>query len=206
MAYEYLTDLFGSNEDGTPKALTASQLVDAISANKNISIVNLKEGGYVSAEKFSRMEGERNALQEKLQQGGGHYQQELDEARQQIADLQGQLNGQIRKGALKDYLNGFKFTSSLAKEGILAAMEKDESICMAGDELIGADKAMEKLSAKYADAFIAEEEPKQPEAGAVAPNFTSTGSMASRKPEKMGLLEAMRYKNQHPNADISTLF
>ena len=47
MAYEFLKNLFGKNEDGTPAALTADQLEAAITANKEISVVDLKAGGYV---------------------------------------------------------------------------------------------------------------------------------------------------------------
>lgn len=58
MAYDFLKKLFPANEDGTPKAMTFAELEAAISADKGISLVNLKDGGYVSQDKFDRKQQE----------------------------------------------------------------------------------------------------------------------------------------------------
>ena len=218
MAYEFIKGLFGTNEDGTPRALTADQLEAAIAENKDISIVNLKEGGYISADKYSRIEAERNSLQEQLKKAGtgsGTADQDLQAAKQQIEELQKQLQLQGRRSAISEYLSGYQFTSSFAKKGILAEMEKLDSVTVVDGELIGAEAALADLKARYAEAFK-EEEPVQagPDPGAAPPNmprFTSTSSLSGTgsNPKKSGpmtLSEAMRYKNEHPNADVSGLF
>lgn len=220
MAYEYIKSLFGTNEDGTPRALTADQLEEAIAGNKDLSIVNLKEGGYISSDKYSRVEAERNSLQEQLKKAGagsgaGAADQELQAARQQIKELQDQLQLQGRRSAISEYLSGCQFTSSFAKKGILAEMEKLDSVTVVDGELIGAEAALTDLKARYAEAFKAvEPAPAGPDPGAAPPNmprFTSTSSLSGTgsNPKKSGpmtLSEAMRYKNEHPNADVSGLF
>ena len=214
MAYEFLKGLFGTNDDGTPRALTADQLEAAIAENKDLSIVNLKDGGYISNDKYSRVEAERNSLQEQLKNAGagsGAADQELQAARQQIEDLQKQLQLQGRRSAISEYLSGCQFTSSFAKKGILAEMEKLDSITVVDGELIGAEAALTDLKARYAEAFKAEEPaPAGPDPGAAPPNlprFTSASSISGtgsnpKKSGNMTLSEAMRYKNEHPNADV----
>ena len=58
MALEYLKKLFPANEDGTPKAMTFEELEAAITADKGISLINLKDGGYVAQDKFDRKQKE----------------------------------------------------------------------------------------------------------------------------------------------------
>ena len=58
MAFEYLKKLFPTNEDGTPKAMTFEELEAAITADKGISLINLKDGGYVAQDKFDRKQKE----------------------------------------------------------------------------------------------------------------------------------------------------
>ena len=214
MAYEFIKGLFGTNEDGTPRALTADQLEAAIVENKDLSIVNLKDGGYISQAKYDRLNTEKDALQEQLKKAGagsGAADQELQAARQQIEDLQKQLQLQGRRSAISEYLSGCQFTSSFAKKGILAEMEKLDSITVVDGELIGAEAALTDLKARYAEAFKAEEPaPAGPDPGAAPPNlprFTSASSISGTgsNPKKSGtmtLSEAMRYKNEHPNADV----
>ncbi len=218
MAYEFIKGLFGTNEDGTPRALTADQLEAAIAENKDISIVNLKEGGYISADKYSRIEAERNSLQEQLKKAGtgsGTADQDLQAAKQQIEELQKQLQLQGRRSAISEYLSGCLFTSSFAKKGILAEMEKLDSVTVVDGELIGAEAALADLKARYAEAFKAEEPAPAGQDPAASPlnmpRFTSTSSLSGTgsNPKKSGpmtLMEAMRYKNEHPDADVSGLF
>lgn len=218
MAYEFLKGLFGTNDDGTPRALTADQLEEAIAGNKDLSIVNLKDGGYISQAKYDRLNTEKDGLQEQLKKAGagsGAADQELQAARQQIEDLQKQLQLQGRRSAISEYLSGCQFTSSFAKKGILAEMEKLDSITVVDGELIGAEAALTDLKARYAEAFKAEEPaPAGPDPGAAPPNFprfTSASSLSGtgsnpKKSGPMSLMEAMRYKNEHPDADVSGLF
>lgn len=73
MAFEYLKKLFPTNEDGTPKAMTFDELEAAITADKGISLINLKDGGYVAQDKFDRK------------------QKELEQARASIETLNGTI-------------------------------------------------------------------------------------------------------------------
>ena len=73
MAFEYLKKLFPTNEDGTPKAMTFDELEAAITADKGISLINLKDGGYVAHDKFDRK------------------QKELEQARASIETLKGTI-------------------------------------------------------------------------------------------------------------------
>ena len=73
MAFEYLKKLFPTNEDGTPKAMTFDELEAAITADKGISLINLKDGGYVAQDKFDRK------------------QKELEQARASIETLKGTI-------------------------------------------------------------------------------------------------------------------
>lgn len=73
MAFEYLKKLFPTNEDGTPKAMTFEELEAAITADKGISLINLKDGGYVAQDKFDRK------------------QKELEQARASIETLNGTI-------------------------------------------------------------------------------------------------------------------
>lgn len=67
MAYEFLRKLFGTPKEGEqPKAMTADELVAAIEADKGLSLVNLKDGGYVSTEKFNAKETELKGVQAQL--------------------------------------------------------------------------------------------------------------------------------------------
>ena len=64
--YEFLKALFGTNEDGTPVALTFEQLSERLAANKDVKIANLAEGGYVSKDKYEAKETELTGVKEQL--------------------------------------------------------------------------------------------------------------------------------------------
>ena len=64
--YEFLKKLFGVTEDGQPVALTYEQLAEALTANKELKLVNLADGGYVSKEKFDAKETELAGVRDQL--------------------------------------------------------------------------------------------------------------------------------------------
>ena len=62
MAYEFLKKLFGTPKDEEePKAMTYEELEAAIDADKDIQVVDLKAGEYVSKEKFDAKNTELKA-------------------------------------------------------------------------------------------------------------------------------------------------
>ena len=87
MAYDFLKKLFPANEDGTPKAMTFEELEAAISADKGISLVNLKDGGYVSQDKFDRKQQELAQAQSSIETLNGTIAKnttDLEELQNQI--------------------------------------------------------------------------------------------------------------------------
>lgn len=92
MAYDFLKKLFPANEDGTPKAMTFEELEAAISADKGISLVNLKDGGYVSQDKFDRKQQELVQAQSSIETLNGTIAKnttDLEELQNQIKAAEG---------------------------------------------------------------------------------------------------------------------
>lgn len=92
MAYDFLKKLFPTNEDGTPKAMTFEELEAAISADKGISLVNLKDGGYVSQDKFDRKQQELAQAQSSIETLNGTIAKnttDLEELQNQIKAAEG---------------------------------------------------------------------------------------------------------------------
>jgi hypothetical protein len=234
MAYEFLKKLFGTNEDGTPKALTAEELEAAITADKGISVVDLKAGGYVSQAKYDRLETEKTGLQTQLTEASNKlksFQTEdgktIEDIRKEAADwktkydtdtkaLQDKLSAQERSHLIDQYLNGTEFTSRFAKKEIKNLLEGAKELSVKDGQLVGADDLMKGFRKDYADAFKADPDPAgdsgtdHAAAGGVNPNFTSGTSMNGGNPKKggkgMSLFEAMKYANEHPDVDPATLF
>ena len=241
MAYEFLTNLFGKNEDGTPASLTADQLVAAITANKDISVVDLKAGGYISQAKYDRLSTEKDGLQTQLTDATNQLKafksedgKTIDDIRKDVQDwetryntdtkaLRDQLTAQERSHLIDQYLGGMEFTSKLAKKGIKDLLEGAKELSVKDGALVGADDLMKGYRTEYADAFKLEEDPGDDGdggdggtggtggqgAGGAGPMFTSSRSMGSGNPKKGGkgmtLSEAMKYKNEHPDADVMSL-
>lgn len=92
MAYDFLKKLFPANEDGTPKAMTFEELEAAINADKGISLVNLKDGGYVSQDKFDRKQQELAQAQSSIETLNGTIAKnttDLEELQNQIKAAEG---------------------------------------------------------------------------------------------------------------------
>ena len=92
MAYDFLKKLFPANEDGTPKAMTFEELEAAISADKGISLVNLKDGGYVSQDKFDRKQQELANAQSSIETLNGTIAKnttDLEELQKQVKAAEG---------------------------------------------------------------------------------------------------------------------
>ena len=92
MAYDFLKKLFPANEDGTLKAMTFEELEAAISADKGMSLVNLKDGGYVSQDKFDRKQQELAQAQSSIETLNGTIAKnttDLEELQNQIKAAEG---------------------------------------------------------------------------------------------------------------------
>lgn len=183
MAYDFLKKYFGTQKEGEQApALTFAQLEAAIAADKDVSIVNLKEGGYVSKEKFDAKETELKGVQTQLtaanQQIQSFKDMDVDGIKKQVTDwetryneetqkLQKQLSDQERAHAEEMFLSHYNFTSKAAKAGVLADLRAKE-FKIDGGVLLGAKEFMDSLMAdeEYKGAFVVEE----PEGGKGKPD------------------------------------
>lgn len=202
--YEFLKKLFGVGENGEPVAMTYEQLEAAIEADKTIKLVNLKDGGYVSQEKFDAKETELKGVK-----------QQLNDANEQIKSFEGQdiegIKGKVTEWeqkyekdteALRQqmeqqeiahqrdmYFSGVKFASNAARIGLMAEFDK-QGFQLKDGVFQGADAWLDQMKKDDPASFVQEEQPKEenkevPEAPKpVLPQFataTSKGSGASQE-------------------------
>ncbi len=221
--YEFLKALFGTNEDGSPKALTFDQLTAALAESKDISLVNLKDGGYVSKEKFDAKDTELKGVQQQLTDANATIQSykdmDIDGIKQSVANwetkyntdtqqLKDQLAAQELEFAARTYLGGFKYANDLVRDQIYTKF-MDKKFAREGDKFLGADDFMAEMKKQYPTAFVDDTPPADPPAPpqpatppAPAPYFAPQTPPASGQ-KKRSLSELMKYANEHPGAQIS---
>ncbi len=173
MAYEFLKKLFGNAENGEPKALTYEELESAIDADKNINLVNLKEGGYVSKEKFDAKDTELKGVQAQLNTANdtikGFEGQDIDGIKQKVSEwenkynadtqaLKDQLDAQARSHAEEMFLSGYKFTSKAARNGVLSEL-RAKNLAVSEGTILGGKEFIQGLmdNEDYKGAFVAPE-------------------------------------------------
>ncbi len=218
--YEFLKALFGTNEDGTPKALTADQLEAAIAAKKDLKVVNLADGGFIAKEKFDAKDTELKGVQQQLSDANAQIQSykdmDIDGIKQSVKDwetkyntdtaaLQQRLADQENEFAVRTYLGGFDFANDLVRDQIFTKfMEK--KFARENDKFLGADDFMKEMKEKYPTAFVAEDpapapeeepNPQQPK-----PPFFAPQKPPANQQKKRSLSEMMKYANEHPGAKI----
>lgn len=224
--YEYLKKLFGEPKEGEEApAMTYAQLEAAIDADKDISLVNLKAGGYVSQEKLNAKITELNGVKQQLEDANAEIQSykdmDIEGIKQAATDwetkynadtkaLQDQLAAQTKAHAEDMLLSGYKFSSVAAKNGILAEVRAKDFKIDDNGTVLGGKEFIEGLMANddYKGAFVIEQ-PKDPDPEPPKPKFTNTDPAGSgaggNGGKKMTLAEAMKYKNEHPDVDVMTL-
>lgn len=218
--YEYLEKLFGTNDDGTPVALTFEQLVEKIGADKAIKLVNLADGGYVSKDKFDSKEVELSGLREQLTSANATIQSyrdmDIDGIKQSVKDWEQKYNDDTaalnqkiadneRTYQEELFLRGYKFSSKAAADGIKAEFVKRKFPFEDGS-FIGGKEFMDKLMADddYKAAFVVDvpdptpdPAPQQPK-----PQFSDPNPQQPQPKAKLSLTEMMKRKNENPNAEI----
>lgn len=173
MAYEFLQKLFGTTKDGEqPKAMTYEELVTAIGADNSISVVNLKDGGYVSKDKFDAKDTELKGVQAQLATANetikGFKDQDVDGIKQKVSEwetkyntdtqaLRDQLTKQAREHAEEMFLSGYQFTSKAARSGVLAEL-RAKNFTVENGTLLGGKEFIDGLMAQddYKGAFVTE--------------------------------------------------
>lgn len=228
--YEYLKNLFEKNEDGSTKPMTADELEKAITA-AGLKIFNLDDGEYISKEKHTKainskndeikaLQGSLDAANEKIKSFEdidvdsikGEVEQWKTKYEAETKALKEQREADRKAYAEDLLLSEYEFTSRAAKNGILAELRKKDFKVDDDGTLLGAKEYMSKLmeDEDYKGAFKSEE-PETPPAPPAAPKpqFTtpSAGSAGTGGTggQKMSLADAMKYKNEHPDADIGSL-
>lgn len=172
MAYEFLKKLFGTPAEGEkPKAMTYEELEAAIDADKNITLVNLKDGGYVSKDKFDAKETELKGVQTQLATANetikGFEGQDVEGIKKKVSEwetkyntdtqqLKDQLEKQARSHAEELFLSGYQFTSKAARNGVLAEL-REKGFKVENGTLLGGKEFMQTLmeNEDFKGAFVA---------------------------------------------------
>lgn len=183
MAYEFLKKLFGTPKEGEqPKAMTFDELERAINADPSIKLANLSDGGYVSKNKFDDKETELNGVKQQLDAANTQIKSfqdmDVEGIKQSVKDwetkyntdtqsLKDQIAAQERAHAEEMFMGEYKFTSTAARNGILAEL-RGKKFQIDNGVLLGAKEFMQSLMEKedYKGAFATEkkgDEGKNPE-------------------------------------------
>ena len=212
--YEYLKSLFGTDEDGKPIALTFDQLTEKLEAAKDIKLVNLNDGGYVSKEKLDAKITELTGVKEQLTSANATIQSykdmDIDGIKRSASDwqtkyetdtkaLQDKLAAQERAHREEQFMSGYKFTSKAARDGVLSVFRSKE-FKLDGETFVGAKDYMTELMAHedYKGAFV-KDEPNDPKP---APKWSDPKPGDPKRTAKPGLTELMKQKNANPNMEI----
>jgi phage minor structural protein GP20 len=169
--YEFLKKLFGT-VDGQPEALTYEQLEAKIKGDKNIKLVNLSDGGYVSEDKFKAKETELTGVKQQLTDANTTIQSLKDKGadvdkvtkewedkyNKDTQDLKDKLSAQERSHQTDLFLSGYKYTSKAAQAGIKAEFEK-KNFQLDNGVFLGASDYMKTLmeNEDYKGAFVTED-------------------------------------------------
>lgn len=196
--YEYLKKLF-KEVDGQPEAITAEELIKRIQADKTLNLVNLKDGGYVSKDKFDAKETELAGVKTQLSDANKEIQSYKDmdidgikksakeweeKYKTDTAELNQKLESQERAHQTDMFFSGYKFTSKAAQAGI--RMEFDKKAFKLEDGVFqGASDYMKSLmeNEDYKGAFVLEEEKKPDETDQGAGAGAGTGGNQKPLPQ-----------------------
>ena len=216
--FDWIKLVYGEDKD---QALTAEQLEKAIRQNPVLRIVNLKEGGYISKQKYQALEqrfdeykaGQPSALegyqeiQERMQADFSKREQgylaEIEGYKQQVQDGLQALADQSYDYAVRDATRDLKFSSVSAEKAFKADL-KQQGLSVVDGKLLGVDKFIEQFRAADPAAFAPDPDPEPEQAD--RPIFAK--SCMDGKPARkrhMSLRDAMIYKNQNPNADLDNI-
>lgn len=227
----FLQKLFAEGE-----SLTWDQLRAKIEADKNLKIVNLSDGGYISKEKHdaaiatrdTKISGLETQLSEANTTIQSYKDMDPEGAKKAAADweqkyaadtkaLQDKLDAQATEFAAKTYLAGFQYTDDLVREAIYAKFMA-KKFKLEGDKFVGADEFMAEMQKAYPSSFVTKPDPEpnpqpnpqpQPQPQPPKPNpAVAKPWFAPQQPpanptKKRSLLELMKYKNEHPDAQIN---
>lgn len=189
MAYEFLKKLFKTDDKGNVVPMTYEELEAAIDADKDIKVINLSEGGFVSKAKYDAKDEEVKGIRQQLTDANAEIQSykdmDIEGIKTKAAEwenkyttetqaLNNRLAEQAREHAEDMFMAGYKFTSKAARNGVLGEL-RAKKFQLDNGTLLGGKEFMDSLMAneEYKGAFVVEEKPetKKPEENVQKPRF-----------------------------------
>ena len=136
----------------------------------------------------------------------GYKEMDIDGIKKSVTDwetkyntdtkaLQDKLDEQAYDFALKEYVNGYQFTSDLVKEAVVAQL-KAQAFKLNDGKFLGADDFMKQLKEANPSAFVDEDEKPQPK-------ITIPGAGKPTPGQKLTMEQLMKLKNENPDMDIT---
>ncbi len=167
---EFLEKLFGKTEDGQAEALTYEQLKAKAEEDKDLKVVNLADGGYVSQDKFTASETEAKGYKKQLEDAQKEIKSYKDmdietikanaakyeeDSKKEIAALNKQLADQKRGFAEEKFMAKYKFTDDFARAGVLAEFRtKNFAFDETSGTFAGAEQYMKEIMESHKGAFV----------------------------------------------------
>lgn len=141
---EFLTGLFGENQ-----TITLDDLKTAVSQNKDVKFVDLKDGGYVDEGKFKGVEGQlatANQTIKDLQETVKKYDgKDPDQLAKDLADLQAKYDADTASLRLNAEIDKRLISANVKNPVPVRAMLDMNAIKLDGDKLTGLDDQLEAL-------------------------------------------------------------
>lgn len=224
MAYEYLKKLFKTGEDGAAVPMSFEELVAAIEADDKLNLVNLADGGFVSKDKLdtkiTELEDTKKLLEDANATIQSYKDMDIDGIKKSASDweekyntdtkaLQDKLDAQATEFAAEKYMGQYQFTSPLAAKAAMAEFMEQGFKRSDDGTFLGADDFMAKMKESNPGAFVVEmtstdsNPPAPPKPTFTPPNPVNPSKSNKRR---MSLTEMMRYKAEHPDTDVNSLF
>lgn len=216
MAYDFLKKLFGETKDGEePKRMSWEELEEAIKAEKDISVYNLKDGGYVPIDKLNakiaELAGVKQQLEDANKEIASYKDMDIEGIKKAAKDWEDKYNAdtkslnekmqaQAYSFAVRDAANSLKFSSNAAKKQFIADATA-KKLVLEGDKLLGFDDYVKSYRESDPDAFAVEKkpEPTEPEK---KPQFSDQKKQTSQPgKQKLSLSEMMARANDGQSID-----
>lgn len=189
-------------EDLQAKGLTDEQ-IDFVMAENGKDVEKVKT-------KLTAAETARDDYKEQLEAANttiqGYKEMDIEGIKKSVTDwetkyntdtkaLQDKLDGQAYDFALKEFVNGYQFTSDLVKEAVIAQLKAKEFKLNDG-KFLGADDFMKQLKEANPSAFVDEEQKPQPK-------IIIPGAGKPTPGQKLTMEQLMKLKNENPDMDIT---
>lgn len=189
-------------EDLQAKGLTDEQ-IDFVMTENGKDVEKVKT-------KLTAAETARDDYKEQLETANttiqGYKEMDIEGIKKSVTDwetkyntdtkaLQDKLDGQAYDFALKEFVNGYQFTSDLVKEAVIAQLKAKEFKLNDG-KFLGAEDFMKQLKEANPSAFVDEEQKPQPK-------IVIPGVGKPTPGQKLTMEQLMKLKNENPDMDIT---